>query len=404
VHLVGKEIVRFHTIIWPAMLMALELPLPKKVFGHGWLLTAGGDKMSKSKGNSLVDPAALCARYGVDAVRYFLLREIPFGADGVFSIEALISRINSDLANDLGNLVSRTVTMAEKYFGGTVPLTQADEAPDGELRELALATAAGVEKYFDAFQYSNALADIWKFVSRTNKYIDETMPWALAKDPAKRDRLAKVIYNLCESIRMISVFIEPFMPNTAKEIRRQAGVTDSLTSWQSVSQFGLMPDNFKVSRGSVLFPRLDPKKELEELLGEPETAAAQPKTQPKAQPEAKSAAKAEPAVPGVITIDDFRKVSLRAAKVKACEKIEKSKKLLRLTLDDGEGERQVVSGIAQWYSPDDLVGKTIVVVANLAPAKLCGVESNGMILAADTDGGANVIFLDPSVKPGAVVR
>lgn len=404
VHLVGKEIVRFHTIIWPAMLMALDLPLPKKVFGHGWLLTAGGDKMSKSKSNSLVDPNALCARYGVDAVRYFLLREIPFGADGVFSIEALIARINSDLANDLGNLVSRTVTMVEKYFGGVIDCDLVAGEPDEELKALAKSTVKSVEGYFDAFQYSNALADIWKFISRSNKYIDETMPWSLAKDEAKRGRLAAVLYNLCESIRFISVFIEPFMPKTSVKIREQLGIPDAAADWESISSFGKLKKGFKVNKGPVLFPRLDLEKEMAELFPDDEKPSdGGAKTPAQAAPKKAK----EPEAPenlARIGIDDFAKVSLRAAEVVACEKIEKSKKLLRLTLDVGGEKRQVVSGIAKWYSPDDLVGKKLVIVANLEPAKLCGAISEGMILAADTPDGASVLFLDASVPSGAKIR
>ena len=402
VHLVGKEIVRFHTIIWPAILMALDLPLPKQVYGHGWLLLEGG-KMSKSKGN-VVDPVVLCDRYGVDAIRYFLLREVPFGADGVFTNEALISRINSDLANDLGNLLSRTSSMVGKYFGGKLPEAQAAGNFDDSLTELAGETKALVEASMDAMQFSTALTDLWKFVSRTNKYIDETAPWVLAKDEGNAPRLSRVMYNLCEALRHISVMLAPFLPDTSDKIAEVLGLSDGQRTWQSLEKWGGLCATAEIGKTEPIFPRIDAAKELAEL----EAAEAKTKAEAKAANEGKTAedkkTKENVAALSEISIEDFAKIELRVAKVTACEPVKKAKKLLKLTLDDGSGkDRTVASGIAAYYAPDDLVGHNIIVVANLKPATLCGVESCGMILAADSGDGVKVIFAD-DVEIGSKVR
>ena len=398
IHMVGKEILRFHTILWPAMLMALDLPLPKRVFGHGWLLLEGG-KMSKSKGN-VVDPVVLCDRYTTDAIRYFLLREIPFGNDGVFSNEALISRINSDLANDLGNLLSRTVAMVEKYFGGTLPTERAEGEFDAELTEVVKNMPAQVTKAMDDLLLPQALAEIFKGIQRANKYIDETAPWVLAKDEANRPRLAGVLYNLCETLRFAATLLQPFMPSTAPKIAEQLGLAGMTLSYDSL-EYGKV-STYTVYKGEALFPRIDVQKELEEL------AKAQAAAQPKAEPKAEAAPEGEPLehLPE-ITIDDFAKCELRAAKVLSCEAIAESKKLLKLTLFDGERERTILSGIAKWYSPEDLIGKTVAIVANLAPRPMMKGKyvSEGMVMAADMpDGGASVIFFPDSVKPGSLIH
>ncbi|HEY9062896.1 MAG TPA: methionine--tRNA ligase [Pseudobacteroides sp.] len=392
VHLVGKEIVRFHTIIWPAMLMALGEPLPKQIYGHGWLLLEGG-KMSKSKGN-VVDPVVLIEKYGLDAIRYFLLREVPFGSDGVFSNEALINRINSDLANDLGNLVSRTVAMIDKYFGGVMPSEYQDGEFDEDLKGTVMATPEKVEELLDKLQYNTALTEIWKTISRVNKYIDETMPWVLAKDEANNKRLAAVMYNLAESLRIISVLIQPFMPETPEKIWNQLGIMGSthILDWDSSKTWGKYPGGTKVNKGDVIFPRIDIKKELEEL----EKMAA-------TNTESKSDEKA-PDENSYITIDDFAKVDLRVAKVLKAERVEGADKLLKLKLEMGEEVRQVVSGIAKHYSPDEMVGKYVILVANLKPVKLRGIESQGMILAASDDKSLVLAAIDKEIGSGAKVK
>ena len=391
VHMVAKDIMRFHAIIWPAMLMALEEPLPKHLAVHGWI-TFNGEKMSKSLGN-VVDPLVLGERYGADAIRYHILREMALGSDSSFSNEIMIKRINSDLANGLGNLVSRTVAMVEKYFGGTLPTERESGEFDENLIETAKALRPAVDDYVEKTQLNNALAEIFKVVSRANKYIDETTPWVLAKDESNKTRLATVLYNLLDTIRIISTLLSAFMPTTMPSIWEQIGASKEDVSYENAAKFGVLPLDVTVKKGEVLFPRIDVDKEIEELN------ALIAKNQPKET--------AKPKIEGLaqIGIDDFAKVELRAAKILACEPVKKSKKLLKLTLDDGKGERTVASGISQYYKPDELVGKTIVLVANLKPAKLCGVESNGMILAADCgEDDVKVLFLDDSIPAGSRIR
>ncbi|MDD6488788.1 MAG: methionine--tRNA ligase [Clostridia bacterium] len=394
VHMVAKDIMRFHAIIWPAMLMALDLPLPKHLAVHGWI-TFNGQKMSKSLGN-VVDPFILSERYGADAIRYHIMREMALGADSSFSNEIMINRINSDLANGLGNLVSRTVAMVEKYFGGTLPTERESGEFDDDLIACATSLSDKVDSFLDQTQLNNALAEIFKVVSRANKYIDETTPWILAKDENKKIRLATVLYNLLETIRIVSSLLSAFMPTTMPKVWEQIGATETDVSYENSATFGILPKNITVHKGEAIFPRIDVDKEIEELnkiIGSQKPSEPE-KTEEKTEHEGLS----------LIGIDDFMNVELRAAKITACEPIKRAKKLLKLTLDDGNGERTVASGIAKFYTPDELIGKTVILVANLKPAVLCGVESNGMILAADDgDDGIKVVFLD-GVNPGARIK
>lgn len=397
-HLVGKEIVRFHTIIWPCILMALDLPLPKKVYGHGWLIV-DGDKMSKSKGN-VVDPIGLIDEFGADAIRYFLLREINLGQDGNFSRDALIGRINSDLANDLGNLLHRTLSMTLKFQGGVVAAPVGESDVDRSLKEDARETVAFFEKNMEDMQLSLTIKKVWAFISRANKYIDETAPWALAKDPAKKQELANVLYNLTEALRVISVLISPFLPTTAVRIWQQLGLAQDFASvrTEDIEQWGGVPAGLHVGTPEQLFPRIEVEKEE----AAPQPAAAKQEKKEKKDKKDKQAQEALPE--GIISIDTFGKVQLRVAEVKAAEPVPKADKLLKLTLSLGEGvpERQVVSGIAPWYAPADLVGKHVVLVANLKPAKLRGVRSEGMILAAGD--GKDLKILEVAMPAGTEVR
>ena len=398
VHVVGKDIVRFHTIYWPIFLMALDLPLPKKVFAHGFIMMKDG-KMSKSKGN-VVYPEMLVERYGLDATRYFLLRELPFGSDGVFSPESFVERTNFDLANDLGNLLNRTVSMMNKYFDGVIPTEnlQATEF-DATLKAHAEGVRAKYEESMEKMQFSVVLAEVWSLVSRTNKYIDETSPWVLAKDEADKPKLAAVMANLAESLRHIAVMLQPFMTTAPKQIAEQLGLSDGLLAWDSISTFGnVIPANTKVvEKGVPIFPRLDAEMEIEYIREQMQVSVKTP------QEETKKEASVAPEVPE-ITIDDFMKVDLRVATVTACEPVPKANKLLKLQVDLGYEQRQVVSGIAEHYKPEELIGQKVIVVANLKPVKLRGELSQGMILAGSHEGVLTLATVDPKLENGAKVK
>lgn len=397
-HLVGKEIVRFHTIIWPIMLKAMGVELPQKVYGHGWLVI-DGDKMSKSKGN-VIDPLALIDEFGADAIRYFLLREIVFGNDGNFSRDALITRINSDLANDLGNLLHRTVSMIEKYHGGVVTNAGVIEAVDEDLMALVKTTAENFAKDMDAMEINSAIKGVWALISRANKYIDETAPWILAKDEAKAARLQTVMYNLAETLRVVAILVAPFIPSTSPKIYTQLGLEVPAEFLLTDAEFGKMADGTKVQKGEPLYPRIEIAEDGATIIGgkryEPKVEVAPALVEePKVEMEP---------IKEEITIDAFEKIDLRVGTVKAAEKVKKSKKLLKLQVMIGEEERTIVSGIAQYYEPEALIGRNVIVIANLAPAKLFGIESFGMLLAA-SDGNGNLVLADaPGMASGSRVK